>query len=410
MKARAGSVLNTSTTLHTVLRLYVVMPVLLSGCLAEDENSRVDYSATALTIQTVDVALEEDLQLIAEARGWTYQQSVANHQSAEAVGRVATAIARQRPDIFVGSVLSLDPQLPPTLLVKGRADDAIRDLVANEAEPIIIADEQTFSLIELQAQQQQISAALQAKNLTFSVALDLVSGLLEVSVADENAITIESVLASIPEELRTRVNLGLAEPGHFRPDTVFGGMRAWGDGACTTGWTVTDAFGQDSVTTAGHCNNVDEVVNPAEGTQDVEDGVEHMGWFGDVERHFEDDALSQPDDYYSDATTIRDVNAVEAEASISQNEQVCLYGRSSNNRNCSTTVNSVSVTCDYSCCPPMNNLVRMSAAIAIGGDSGGPWSIAGRAYGIHSGTCGGGSTWSKAALLWDALGVTVKLN
>jgi hypothetical protein len=66
--------------------------------------------------QSPEEALEEDLALIAEARGWTIEEARASREAADAVGRVAVKLEAERPEIFVGSIVSDDPLGSPILL------------------------------------------------------------------------------------------------------------------------------------------------------------------------------------------------------------------------------------------------------------------------------------------------------
>jgi hypothetical protein len=81
--------------------------------------------------QTPEDGLKQDLELVAEARGWTFEQSKAQYLAAEEVGAVAEEVARNRPDIFVGSALSKAPGGVPLLYIKGPADGYIRLYAAN---------------------------------------------------------------------------------------------------------------------------------------------------------------------------------------------------------------------------------------------------------------------------------------
>ena len=86
--------------------------------------------------------------------------------------------------------------------------------------------------------------------------------------------------------------------------------------------------------------------------------------------HTSDDA--EPAEYYATSTEIRDQDSVEPWLGITGNSDYCVYGRSSNNRECdevySDFVNAISGL------TLISSLVGMTDDNTIGGDSGGPWS------------------------------------
>lgn len=136
--------------------------------------------------------------------------------------------------------------------------------------------------------------------------------------------------------------------------------------------------------------------------------AEHRGQWGDVE--WKTSTEAEPDDFYSDATTIRDTAAIEARANISVNESVCGYGRSSNDRDCTLDVQDVSQACTNS--GVFNDrLVLMDGDTLIGGDSGVGWSLGNTAFGGHKGNCNpdfsNNDSWSVADLFDEAIGVRV---
>lgn len=128
-------------------------------------------------------------------------------------------------------------------------------------------------------------------------------------------------------------------------ESAFGGMRIRDDGVfeCTSGWSVRNvSTGTFGVSTARHCAGVNQIVHPGDAVHGWSLRGEHRGAYGDVE--WGSTAQPEPDDFYADADSIRDVSSVEARSNISVNESVCAYGRSSNYRDCSLQVRDVSQT------------------------------------------------------------------
>lgn len=385
--------------------------VAVPGCTTEivEETNNLEINNQQLT--SANSALTTDLELVAKAKGWTIEEAAADREAADAVGRVAEEIAKNRPDIFVGSKVSPIPGASPTLYLKGPADDFVRSLVADEKSvvEIKIADNQPFSFKELEERQHRIFRALHDQGILAGAGFQLDGGgLVEVTVAKPKDIGDEeykaAVMEVVPDDLRQDVAVDIGDESMFKDESVFGGMEALDDGSfeCTTGWAVTDGV-YEGVTTAGHCNGINQVVNPASGTQSVSHRSQHIGAWGDVEWKRETDQYYyQPDDFYATSFSIRDVQSVEAIANISIGESICFYGRSSDDRDCSLDVHSVS----YSCLSA-NRLVQMDGDVTIGGDSGGGWSFNYKAYGGHKGDCASKNVFSVADYFDEAIGVSV---
>jgi hypothetical protein len=215
--------------------------------------------------------------------------------------------------------------------------------------------------------------------------------------------TVDALRSRLPADLGARVEITIRDVPVVVGQGAFGGMwmRDNGFAACTSGWTVTKILGGTrGVTTAGHCTSIDQIDHPGHGLHNTFYQGGHEGQWGDVEWHTTGE--NEADDFYSDATTIRDVASVEPRANISVNEVVCVYGRASNVRNCSLEVRQVSIACGIS-----NRIVQMNGAVTIGGDSGGGWSWVSTAFGGHKGLCDGFSSFSVADLFDEALGISV---
>jgi hypothetical protein len=94
-------------------------------------------------------------------------------------------------------------------------------------------------------------------------------------------------------------------------------------------------------------------------------------------------------------------------SNISTGESVCVYGRSTNERDCSALVLRPGVTCTFDGITT-RRLVQMTEHVTTGGDSGGGWSHGNRAYGSHVGRCSGDSVFTPVSFFPDALSVSVK--
>lgn len=168
------------------------------------------------------------------------------------------------------------------------------------------------------------------------------------------------------------------------------------------------------MTTAGHAVGANGIIHPGEVAHSFVLQAEHVGAYGDIEWHTTN--VAEWDDYYSTASTVADVVSVEPWASMSIGEGVCFYGRFSNSQNCSLDIAATSISCtDPDTGQTASRLVKMNGVTTVGGDSGGPWFSAGRAYGTQKGHCShpngvNGDAFSVADLFDEALGVTVDLQ
>ena len=115
---------------------------------------------------------------------------------------------------------------------------------------------------------------------------------------------------------------------------------------------------------------------------------------------------SNADDFYADASTIRDTASLEAVGNITIGEAICIYGRASNSRDCGMRVDALSITVGSA-----QRLVRMDGDGSIaGGDSGGGWSFGTKAYGIHTGRTGGKAHFTVADYFDEAVDAVVMLT
>lgn len=168
-------------------------------------------------------ALRSDIESTAVENGWTLEQAEVRHCSSEAVGRVASTVAQEMPEVFVGSVLGDDPVAPPSLLVKGVAPPRVRELIAMEAVPIVLLDGQPYSYAELEARQARVHEALVAMGfaeVATSIAIER-RGIVPAAVlrTPGRPGDAAAILAALPADLRGGVELEVYDrPRHVEDD------------------------------------------------------------------------------------------------------------------------------------------------------------------------------------------------
>ncbi len=190
------------------------------------------------------------------------------------------------------------------------------------------------------------------------------------------------------------------------PDHSRGGNWLLDDGVreCTSGWSVSGPNG-DGIITAGHCNGLNQFEEPGVTPYGMTYQFEVNGTGGDVEYHTT--THPEDDDFYSDATTIRDVTGTKSTSTM-VGGSICVYGRSSNVRTCNHIVEATGVTATGGGVT-VTKLVRTDSTSTTGGDSGGGWSVGGTAWGIHMGQDSAGKGYfTPAQQAESVLGVTIK--
>lgn len=164
-----------------------------------------------------------DLVAIAEGRGWTLEEALAQQRAADAVGAVAVQVAKTSPEAFVGSALATSPGGPPTLYVKGAVEPWVQELVASSPVRIVIADGQPYSFDELENRKMTVHHALEDvgyQNVVTEVNITG-GGVIPASVAREEGLpdTPRSIVERLPKDLQADVRLTVLDPSAFR-DTL----------------------------------------------------------------------------------------------------------------------------------------------------------------------------------------------
>lgn len=345
-----------------------------------------------------------DLNLIAESNGWTLSQTKKHWRSIKRVGFYAHKLARAYPDVFVGSVAPDDWNGNPVIYIKGAVDQVL--LSELNARNIDVIDMQPYSLIELKQKQARVHSNLSDQGYKYiATSFDIREGVVKVKVTPADNIIAKPLL--IDDVVITFED----EPVAIH-HASFGGMVAASNGSlvCTTGWLVVSSvyLGTSSYSgpsTAGHCSGVDDVSYP--GSRNTSVLIrEHVGFWGDMEWH----STNSPTvaNFYASENEVRPVHTVQQSVgNIVVGEPLCLYGRASNQRDCSRRVQTTSMTCSFGEVRVTGNLVQMDGEIGTFGDSGGGWSWGTRAVGSHVGLCGGGSVFTPVALFGRGIGATV---
>ncbi|MDN3239699.1 hypothetical protein [Glycomyces tritici] len=362
--------------------------------------------------QTPEEGLRDDLARTAAAHGWTLAQAEAQYRVTEVIDDIASQIAPERLDVFVGTALSERPGGTPTLYIKGEADEFVRSVVEASGLDVTIADRQPFSYLELQDRNDRLNRELIGLGYAdLSSGADITNGTITVDLAAQPGLPSdpEAIRERLSEEFRRGVALTVVDSLGNTAQYAYGGMAAYKDGAlwCTIGWTVVDPQGTTGVSSAGHCTGLDQAGKPGYGFAKLELEAEHRGFYGDVEWH----TTSTIDvaRFYAAPYVKRDTLSVEPWWEFTVGETICVFGRATNERDCSLDVEDVLWSCTLQGYLT-EGLVRMDGVNTDSGDSGAGWSWNNQAYGSHVGLCYGKSVFTRADLLPQALDVSVMLK
>jgi hypothetical protein len=363
--------------------------------------------------QTPEEALRDDLANTAASHGWTFAQAEAQHRVTEAVDAIAGTIAPERLETFVGTALSEEPGGTPTLYLKGEADEFVRSVIRESGQDVIVADRQPFSFLELQARHERLNRELIGLGYTdLSSGVDITDGTITAHLAAQPGLTSdpEEIRERLSEEFYRGVTLTVVEALDNIAQHGYGGLPLFDNKVpeCTSGWTVIDPQGVTGVSAAGHCTGIDQAYGSGEGYFDLDKQTEHRGFLGDVEWHT---TTTHTDvaEFYAHPTVRRDTLSMERWWEFTVGETICVFGRTTNERNCERVVDDIVASCTLQGYLT-EGMVRMDGVNTDFGDSGAGWSFNTRAYGSHVGVCGWGSVFTRADVFPQALGVSVLLK
>jgi len=166
-------------------------------------------------LQSPEEALAQDLALVAQSQGWTLEEAEAYYRTSEALDPIASRLAAERADVFVGSALAEEPGQPPKVYIKGPADETVRNIVAAAEVQIDIVDNQPYSRAELDGRQTRVVNALQEIGFTsVGAGSDITNGgQIDADIVRQAGLPDDpdEILASLPAELREGVTVTVTD-------------------------------------------------------------------------------------------------------------------------------------------------------------------------------------------------------
>lgn len=193
-------------------------------------------------------------------------------------------------------------------------------------------------------------------------------------------------------------------------DVSFGGLDmndAGGNAVCTSGFSVApDGSGNDGITTAAHCEH-----HAGMKLRDTDLNFVEDKWGGsyDVEWFHTPGMTDENKIRDNDNGSTRDITGKEQRNDMAVGDPVCHYGRISG-YGCGTIA---SKNFDPGCYGGHcfdSTFIRVNNDYVIGGDSGGPYFHAQKAYGLTKGYTASGDPFFMAQNYMSAMNIHVKVN
>lgn len=355
-------------------------------------------------LQGAEEALQSDLL----ALGWSYKEALPYQSRVDGVRRLIRTITSKDPDMYTGAALAEEAEGTPTVYVKGRAHEFVREAASEASVEIRLVDKQPYSFDDFVDRQRRTVESLNARGYDHVEAWSDIhaEGRLNVTVRPRPGRPAEAneLLALLPSDLSDRTIVSFDSRAALRSDeSAVGGQQLTGQEMCQAGWAVVDGGGVRGVTTAEHCESVTTINHRSDSATHSTSLQDDSALF-DVAWHTT--AGAETARFWARDTVIRDVEEVPSYWEIFEGVSMCAFSDQRDSHNCSADV----LNHPHTCGNPLEFWVRMDSDIQIPGDSGSGWYWSRTAYGSHKGNCGSRDIHTSTDILEGALGVTVMTN
>jgi len=339
----------------------------------------------------ITAAQMKDIAFIAEERGITLEEAIAEIGWQESFAQLATVIANEFPEEYAGARIEQDGlpwiafkgDVPPGAMTmldgfeRGVFSRSEYQLASGEERRVLVREGRGFTEAELAEQVvEAYFAVLDQRDLVAdaSAGYDIETGEVTVLVEWVNPKTADIRVAMVTE-LRNRsphldgVDLEMVKSVGTGDDaSIYGGDAMSG---CTSGFTVRTSSTR-GIATAAHCSDVQYMYEWLHFVN------AHHGTWGDVQWHTS--TSYEYDDFWSGNSQDYDVNLrdVNARGNAVEGQSLCRNGKTTY-KECDTVYQL------NHCSSGVCHLTAMHNDEASGGDSGGPWFYGNTAYGIHQG-------------------------
>jgi streptogrisin C len=401
-------VIHKESTMFSRTRTRVGLAVLGAASLGLSTMAAAGPLPRAELVKGEDVAAANgrDVELVAKEFGWDLGATARHLEAQRAFGSLIGTIAQKLPDRYAGAEFAPEPGASSRIMVKGKAPDELRSLVAGSGLPVELLEGMRYSERELQQRSVEVVRALGQLGYSEVGSAVLPSGEIQVAVNGDPA-----AAQKLPRELLDGVSIVQSPKRMIVNEDVEGGVQVYATtgGSCTSGFSVrSTSTGTTGVSTAAHCTGINRYSLPGPNNDPtLFHQSEHLGIFGDVEWKTTTDVEIAR--YWASPTDNRAVTSVWPAGSYAVNMTTCVHSRINATRSCdqiySTFVNSLSGL------TLVSSLIATDTDNTSPGDSGGPWSFGTIADGGHRGDqwiwFGTRNVFTKADLFPAALGVEV---
>lgn len=347
-------------------------------------------------------ATVNDAEVLAEERGWDVKATVQHVEDSRRFADLAADLAAEFPKTFAGAAFAPRPGDVSVIRFVEEPPKEAHSRIEESGLEVRLVGGARYSQRALQDRAGKVHEHLIESGYKQVVTAAMGDDTILASVYGEGS-------SELPRELADGVKVSPSRAPVAVDEHTRGGaplLRNWSFN-CTSGFSVQNGSGTTGVATAGHCTGLNQYRQPSDNlTYSTSFQSQHYGFWGDYEWHTTPHI--EPAEFYATATQVRPVYSLGGWLPVGTPS--CVYGRSSNARACDTVYSSFVIATVSGSTHWF--LMAMTTDNTIPGDSGGPWSFATIADGIHKGdiTLGGGrrNMWSRADLLPYALGVSVR--
>jgi len=396
----------------------ISLACLSTGAIAHESDSHGHDHKAMSAKQTAHSAVTQDVQLLAAKKKISFNQAANAIQFQEDFAAFAKKLSNRYPNRisriwlepapaleanieFVGDMPRITAPQNVYLTGGGKFNRKQHLERAEKLSEIIRSAGYNNFLTYFSPADGKIQLEMSVENRSSAMSVNTLSEILsKFSDEDSKAAGMSLSINDINLDIQERVG-EIYTMEHSR-----GGNWLRDDGAreCTSGWSVSGPNG-DGIITAAHCTGLNQFEESTTTIYGMTFRSQERG-DGDVEYHTTDHI--EPAEFWASSTALRDVESTKATIWMLPGNSVCVYGRSSNVRDCTHKIEATGVTVTFTDGVTVRKLVRASGDSSIGGDSGGGWSWGTKAWGVHSGSNDVDSYFTPVGRAETELNVTIK--
>jgi streptogrisin C len=378
----------------TVLAVAFALAALVVGMLARAPLAQTSPDEPA----ALPPGLNEDDPLVQDARWYASDQGVGLEEAVrrlklqDAIGELDAALTEKERATFAGLFIQHQPEFRVVARFTQGGAETIRPYVAGgPLEGIVEVQSASATLAELEVARERAADIVDGLGIQADSGTDVRDNRAELWVTDRARLeaALQAAGVQLPEEVGVVEVEELAAP----EANIYAGLwlnyDASGNPACTSGFSVRTVTGTRGVTTAGHCDNT-----LYRGSTQLDFQQQRFRDSYDVQWHVAPGFTVRPwarDGYNNSGDTTpnyRLITGSTSHANQSAGDLICKYGAAMGETRCGyiDRKNFEPSGPDYpnDMDPTFILVFNDEVDLSIPGDSGGPYFVGGRAYGIHN--------------------------